>query len=258
MKPIQHNPRRTRTGFTLIEILVVLSIAALVTAITIGSYGAMRDSNARTACQANMAQIYHAIRLYAADYNGEVPFYDPDNTLGLGTGIGLWALYTFPGSSSTLAPAGLKPEGRYIKDPDLFHCPADLNDEFLYLDEDKDEYNPAYLSYQPVQSDFTPIGDPQSGGQFSYDPIRTDDITETGPGGNLIWQRQLLHFDGSTFVSRPPTNDTVILWCGYHRNGDGTGDDNVLFWDGTIQSIPVEQEINGDTYIGWQRLPEVP
>jgi prepilin-type N-terminal cleavage/methylation domain-containing protein len=121
MKLTNHNVHRVRSGFTLVEILVVLVIASILAAVTLGGYSAMRASNRRTSCQADMAQVYQAIRLYAADYDGNVPYYNPgpDCLPGTGTGIGLWALYGFSANSNpdAIADANVKPEKRYLATP---------------------------------------------------------------------------------------------------------------------------------------------
>jgi prepilin-type N-terminal cleavage/methylation domain-containing protein len=283
MKLITYNSRRSMAGFSLVEILVVLVIASILAAVTLGGYSAMRASNSRTSCQANMAQIYQAIRLYATDYDGNVPYYDPNNTLGNGKGLGLWALYTFASDSNSTLPADadIKPEKRYLTNAKLFHCPSDIADidEQLYTpvppaSSTNSEYNPNYLSYQvidygcqdPKDSSCSgndlypdnPYTTPTDHYRYTYNPIQTTDITKKDPNGNLAWQRQLLTFDGSTFINRPPTDDTVILWCPFHRGHGSASTDNVLFWDGTVQSLPENEGTDSSPIIGADRTPKNP
>ena len=248
MKRTNYNSRSSRAGFSLVEILVVLVIASILAAVTLGGYSAMRASNRRTTCQANMAQIYQAIRLYATDYDGNVPYYNPvpahQTTIGEGLGLGLWALYTFAQDSDSTLPAdaSIKPEKRYLSNPKLFHCPVDGDNDQLYVPGTSNaEFNMDFMSFQ--------IADPDSSA-YTYNPIRTTDSSDPQ------WQRQLLHWYGAKFISRPPTDDTVVLWCPFHRSGNGGGEDNVLFWNGSMQSIPVEQDIAGTPYTDWQRFPE--
>ena len=254
MKLTNYHSRSCRAGFTLVEILVVLVIASILAAITLGGYSALRNNHRRTSCQANMAQIYQAIRLYATDYDGNVPYYNPvtahQTTIGEGQGLGLWALYTFANNSDSTIPAdaSIKPDKRYLSNPKLFHCPADGDNDQLYKPNTADaEFDVDFISFQ--------IEDPDSG-VYTYNPIRTTDVTELGPNGESVWQRQLLHWNGAKFISRPPTDDTVVLWCSFHRSGSGSGEDNVLFWDGSVQSIPVVQDVAGTSYTDWQRIPK--
>jgi prepilin-type N-terminal cleavage/methylation domain-containing protein len=258
MKPINQNTRRIISGFSLVEILVVLVIASILTAVTLGGYSAMRASNNRTSCQANMSQIYRAIRMYAADYNGSVPYYNPAGVSNgvTGQGIGLWALYTY-GIGDVPADAGVKPEKRYLSNPKLFHCPGDIADDHtqMFTDSANSVYNPDYLSYQTSDSGCPDPGDTACGtsdGQYgtalyTYNPIQTIDVSD-----GTLWQRQLLTFDGSVLISRPPTDNTVIFWCPFHRGHGSASTDNVLFWDGTVQSLPEDQD--GKT--GAQRTPK--
>jgi len=273
MKLITYNSRRSRAGFSLVEILVVLVIASILAAVTLGGYSAMRASNSRTSCQANMAQIYQAIRLYATDYDGMAPYYNPDPTnqsiIGQGKGLGLWALYTYASDSDFTLPAGadIKPEKRYLTNAKLFHCPSDIadNDEQMFSDSANSVYNPNYLSYQtsdtgcPDPSDNACSSSDGNYGtaQFTYNPVRS--VPTNISALDQDWQRQLLHYykDAGNVVSveRPPTDDTVILWCPFHRGHGSVSTDNVLFWDGTLQSIPEAQVCSSVTLVGAQRVP---
>jgi len=243
MEPINYKIKHTPHGFTLVEILVVLAIAVVLLGVTLSGYSSVRAGNRRTNCQANLVQVYQAIRLYSDDHDGRVPYYDPDSNLTEGKGIGLWALYAFPDSSdpSKIAPEGVKPEGTYVRNPKVLHCPSDAdNDQMLSASK---EYNMEYLSYQQ-----------QDNLEYEYNPIRTTDTNDAD------WQRQLLHYDNSfsppEFVKRAPTNDTIVLWCMHHRTGmGGSAQDIVLFWDGTLQVLPKDQtDCPTPTCAGWRRV----
>lgn len=243
---------RRSAGFTLIEITVVLAIAAIVTSITVGAFHEMRHGHKRTSCQTNMVQIYQALRLYAADEGGGLPFYDAAGTTDYnndGTvekkNIGLWALYTFPVQHPTLGPilpngtASNLPVERYLRSSKVLHCPNDYdingeNHTRLYIDETATEYNPLYLSYQTMDE-----------GTPTYQSVRTTDKDHLG------WKRQLLHFDEdtNTLSKRPPADSTIITWCKWHR--DRRDFDNVLFYDGTVQLRPTDS-------VNWLRDPKAP
>ena len=72
-----HNSRARKGGFTLVEIIVVLIIATIISSIVFSAFKSIREGNKKTSCQGNMAQIYQALRLYGQDYNGEFPSYNP-------------------------------------------------------------------------------------------------------------------------------------------------------------------------------------
>ncbi|HEX8234941.1 MAG TPA: type II secretion system protein [Abditibacteriaceae bacterium] len=268
----------SRRGFTLIEVMVVLAIAAIVTSITVSGFRSLTDGNRRTTCQTNMSQLYASLRLYAADEGGGFPYYDGSKS-GIGPsdgerGIGLWTLYTFPSNADAdeLAPVapdpGSKPLERYLRSAKVLHCPADLdtgtiNRTSLIIPDPNNStqkiYNRNYLSYHAFDNG-TP-SDTSDDDQL-YQSSRL--VNRTDPN----WRRQLLHYDNNVFVNRPPTDDTVVMWCPWHR---GVRDfDNVMFYDGSVQIIPRQQNIDDAsvctkygqstpcTFTGWQRVPNAP
>ena len=263
-----------KRGFTLIELMVVLAIVAVVSAITLGAFNSLSDTNQRTGCQANMAQVYQGLRQYMADNDGQPPYYDPTRpaysttVADSGRGIGLWALWTFPDSTNPdkVAKVGEKPYATYLRNSKVLHCPADseaigwkanttdpdvLHSE-LYADANKSEYNMAYLSYQgydvlePPAYVYPPaeptLTDPEKVEKSLYLPLRTTDNT-TAPEKQLF-KRQLLQKSDRNLatpaIPRPPQENTVVMWCQYHRL---TRDyDNVLFFDGSVQLLPRVQD----------------
>jgi hypothetical protein len=229
----------------------VIAIALILTAITVGGVNGMAASNKRVACQTNLVQIYQAGRLYAADEGGYFPFYD-----GSGSTIGLWSLYTYPrsGFPGQLAlVGGTTPLDRYLRSAKSLHCPNDYANLNLYQDTDRTTLNPAYLSYQVLDT---------ASLDGSGNPQHTYLSTRTGAGS-----RQLLPTG-----ERPPADSTVVTWCKWHRTGmGGRNYDNVLFYDGTVQYLPrqevpgsmdgascVGQALSATCVNGWQRTPKAP
>jgi type II secretory pathway pseudopilin PulG len=165
----------------LIEVMVVLAIAAVVTSITVSGFRSLTDGNRRTTCQTNMSQIYASLRLYAADNANQVPYYNPRGTTGEKS-IGLWALYAFPRTSDNdnIAPkTENKPVDLYLRSAKVLHCPADLDVKSasaiqstvpVFQPDDPTQYNRGYLSYQTFDNG-TPDDDTDD--VYLYDPMRT-------------------------------------------------------------------------------------
>jgi prepilin-type N-terminal cleavage/methylation domain-containing protein/prepilin-type processing-associated H-X9-DG protein len=79
MKHLNRRRDRGRKGLTLLEILAVIFIIAVVTAILLPSMNRAHRGDWRTKCSSNMRQIGQAILLYANENKGNYPrtFYNP-------------------------------------------------------------------------------------------------------------------------------------------------------------------------------------
>lgn len=77
--------RRNSGGFTLIELMIVVTIIAILAAIMIPNFLRARAQGQLTACKSNLRNIATACEMYAADHRGENP---PDlDTLTTPTGV---------------------------------------------------------------------------------------------------------------------------------------------------------------------------
>jgi prepilin-type N-terminal cleavage/methylation domain-containing protein len=61
-------------GFTLIELLVVIAVLAILMALLLPALASAREEGRRTACLSNLRQIGIAIRAYASDNDGKIPY----------------------------------------------------------------------------------------------------------------------------------------------------------------------------------------
>ncbi len=62
-----------KAGFTLIEVLVVISIIALLISILLPCLGIVKEHARRTACQNNLHEGLLGVNMYAGDYSGFLP-----------------------------------------------------------------------------------------------------------------------------------------------------------------------------------------
>lgn len=281
-----------RSGFTLVEISVVLVIALIISSITFGAFRSVSDGNKRTNCQSNLSQIYQSTRLYAQDYSGEYPYFNPDDLAtnpGANKGLGLWALYTYRDKGAddclnapydpNLPPADSEPNTLtgYVRSSKIFHCPSDDYKKTVNYRSSPTacatadvsssqptftvggvlRRNTSYLSYQNG-ADIDPA--------LSIPPHHTYS-SYRGSGE----KRQLDYYVGTTTSERPVADLTVVTWCRFHRslnsagatNGAGKRNyDNVLFSDGSVQNLPAVQEVkepdpstDKGKCLGWQRVP---
>jgi prepilin-type N-terminal cleavage/methylation domain-containing protein len=107
-----------RNGFTLIELLVVIAIIAILAAILFPMVTGAKESGRRTACLANMRQLFIGVTMYATDNNGRSP--NPR------------VCVTQPSWEGAQCVHGTINFGqgqifRYVRNTDVYLCPTDRN-----------------------------------------------------------------------------------------------------------------------------------
>jgi prepilin-type N-terminal cleavage/methylation domain-containing protein len=114
-------------GFTLIEILVVITIIFILAAILLPVITIARRKAQESSCISNLRQLGLAISMYCTDYDDKYPHalhpYDKEE-FGLGTKYSIeWdKLQEVPNMDTVLLP--------YVKQKEIFRCPLDSG--FMY------------------------------------------------------------------------------------------------------------------------------
>ena len=282
-------------GFTLVEIIVVLVIATLLSSILFAAFKSVNEGNKKSSCQNNLVQIYQALRQYGQDNEGNFPAFNPAGVVKGETtnveapnGLGLWALYAYPQSNAldcdkrtTQLPPTEEmgnqsaPLASYIKSPRFFHCPYDS------FEQPMETVGTACKATSGSTLDSSILKFTGADGVSYFNPYynsyQTNDDIGAGPldkptyssfrKGNA--RRQLVFFTSTTAPSNinraPQTPDTTIItWCRFHRKLDKTGltvprpsnSDNVLLMDGTVQYLSTTQDVGSVQCEGWRRIPK--
>ncbi|OQA82972.1 MAG: hypothetical protein BWY31_02967 [Lentisphaerae bacterium ADurb.Bin242] len=96
---------KQRTNFTLIELLIVISIIAILAGMLLPALNAARGKAHSTCCKNNLKQIYNCVLLYADDYGGYIPQFS-----------GSWMQ----------SPWGILLDNGYLKNRKIWDCPGDV------------------------------------------------------------------------------------------------------------------------------------
>ena len=159
---LPRSPTPRSTGFTLVELLVVVAIIALLVSILIPGYGRVRSLSRSTACRSNLRQMWEAFH----DTGGSLSFPRPSG----------WVQFVYGRNLDGLARC---PEDEFDADS---HAAADLGD--LYLVQD-----PGGLTFYPVMDIIQNLG--SAGSFFQLDVI------VRGPSEYEFW----LDNDGACSIS---------------------------------------------------------
>jgi len=140
-------------GFTLIEVLVVVSVIALLIALLLPSLSRAREQAKRTTCQAHLRTIGHGIAFYLSDSNGILP---AAKIYGVG---GYQRLTSFHQPLGSHTPENQRPLNRYLKNINIFECPSDKGDPVIGSSSFFKEHGTSYSYASHAKINGTPLPD---------------------------------------------------------------------------------------------------
>lgn len=116
------NRRFDASGFTLVEILVVVAILAILAGIVLPVAHQVLARGKETSCLSNLRQLGFATRLYSDENSGYLPPFTNDLDLLLVHD----ASYVVGDPDNARDPLALKAAlAPYVKDPNIWYCPLD-------------------------------------------------------------------------------------------------------------------------------------
>ena len=203
-----NSPVRKRTAaFTLVELLVVISIIAVLAGLILAAFGSSREKSNRAACMNNLRQLHALASRFAGDNDGALP-------IGYRLGQKQFNTTLYAASGSQYVLLGKLLASGMAAEPRTFFCPSERDSTQAYNTKD----NP-----WPVQA-----GKNLQGG-YGTNPLvdwGTGDIPDNAIK-LLSLERTPLIADG---VGMPKRVDS--------RHKDGV---NVIFSDGSGQWVPREK-----------------
>ncbi len=105
--------RRTRSGFTVVELLVVVSLIILLIALLLPGIGIAREKARQAVCLANQGQITTAALAYTNDHDGAFPLNETA------------APFAMTSRSGWVGWADARPRfNPYLTDPAVLYCPS--------------------------------------------------------------------------------------------------------------------------------------
>ena len=103
-----------RPGFTLMELLMVISVITILAVVLLPVCAQVRASTQTATCLSNQRQLGEAVSLYTQDYDECFPQTHPTATP-----------WTFPEDEITLVTPWRTLMEPYVRSPRLFRCPSD-------------------------------------------------------------------------------------------------------------------------------------
>ena len=129
---------RLQTAFTLLELLVVISVIALLLALLLPAIGRARESALSTMCSNHQRNLGLGITMYADDHDGQMPPIETGLDEYAPIALHVTKYLRVPGQQQLRADwsgLGLLFTGDYVSLPEAFYCPSVVSEPYLAYEE---------------------------------------------------------------------------------------------------------------------------
>lgn len=190
-----------RVGFTIIELLIVIAIIGIITAILFPVFSKAMEKSRQTKCLSNLRQLGMAMHMYAIDWNGHLPTVRVFEG-GEGNPYGNWAGVTIYGGPCDPRKGQIY---SYVNNVEVYLCPnrSDIGQRTIPLSYSMN----AMLTYKTLSGIAAPA---RVGLLIHEDGSRIDD-------GDFNWMRWAGNQEeGMNRPTKVHNGGTCLIYCDLH------------------------------------------